>query len=259
MHRVDTDGHVGNLFDEGDPGVPRLPTQIDSEILNAFQEELANTIEGGGVTLVKNTNTQLRDLVLSNSVAERVKFGFYSGLQAGYAVQNAVWTGSQWNRVDSGRDAFLFVFGNFNSAPGFAGTGFSILVSPSADGDTNLTFKLEWDTLGAGRGPLVLPDVTAYSAWAATAQNGWAATGGTGTGSWKDAQGYVCLQGAVTGGTSGQSCGTLPVHHRPAIAKVFTAVETGTGTLVRVVINTDGTVVPTGANTNVYLDGIRFR
>ena len=63
MHRIDTDGHVGNLFDEGDPGVPRLPTQVDSEILNAFQEELANFITSQGIALVKNTNTQLTSAV----------------------------------------------------------------------------------------------------------------------------------------------------------------------------------------------------
>ncbi len=63
MHRIDTDGHVGNMFDEGDPGVPRLPTQVDSEILNAFQEELANAIEDLGGTLVKNTNNQLSALL----------------------------------------------------------------------------------------------------------------------------------------------------------------------------------------------------
>lgn len=64
MHRVDTDGHVGNLFDEGDPGVPRLPTVIDSEIMNALQEEIAGTVEAAGITLVKNTNTQLKAAVV---------------------------------------------------------------------------------------------------------------------------------------------------------------------------------------------------
>lgn len=63
MHRVDTNGNVANHFDEGDPGVPRLPTQIDAAILNAFQEELANAIEGMGVTLVKGTNNQLATII----------------------------------------------------------------------------------------------------------------------------------------------------------------------------------------------------
>jgi hypothetical protein len=63
MHLVDTDGHVSNQFDEGDPGVPRLPTVIDSEIMNAFQNELANIVLAHGFSLVKNTNTQVMDIV----------------------------------------------------------------------------------------------------------------------------------------------------------------------------------------------------
>lgn len=59
MHRVDADANVSNMFDEGDPLVPRNPTQIDADWLNAVQEELANAIEGLGVTLVKGTNNQL--------------------------------------------------------------------------------------------------------------------------------------------------------------------------------------------------------
>lgn len=63
MHRVDTSGNVANHFDDGDPLVPRLPTQVDAAILNAFQEELANAIEAMGVTLIKGTNNQLATLI----------------------------------------------------------------------------------------------------------------------------------------------------------------------------------------------------
>lgn len=59
MHEIDTDGHVSNQFDEGDPGVPRNPTQVDPDWLNAVQNELVNAIETAGVTLAKGTNTQL--------------------------------------------------------------------------------------------------------------------------------------------------------------------------------------------------------
>src|SRR5688572_9132563 len=59
MHRVDTEGHSSNLFQ--DSSLPR--TIVDDDILNAFQEELANTVVA--VTpLVKGTNTQLRDIVV---------------------------------------------------------------------------------------------------------------------------------------------------------------------------------------------------
>jgi hypothetical protein len=63
MHRIDADAHVGNLFNEGDPGVPRLPTQIDKHWLNMVQEELVALATDAGITLVKGTNTQLRDSI----------------------------------------------------------------------------------------------------------------------------------------------------------------------------------------------------
>lgn len=63
MHRIDADGHVGNTFSDGDPSIPTRATQVDDDWLNAVQEEVANSIEGAGVTLVKGTNTQLRDIL----------------------------------------------------------------------------------------------------------------------------------------------------------------------------------------------------
>ncbi len=59
MHRIDADSHVANLFDEGDPGVPRAPTQVDADWLNAVQETLCDPIEAMGLTLVKGDHTQL--------------------------------------------------------------------------------------------------------------------------------------------------------------------------------------------------------
>ena len=79
MHRIDTDGHVTNLFDEGDPLVPRQPTQIDKHWLNAIQEEIVNVILDGasGVgALVKGTNTQLlaaiRGIVVNRTTAQTI-------------------------------------------------------------------------------------------------------------------------------------------------------------------------------------------
>lgn len=59
MHRTDADAHVGNMFDEGDPLVPRQPTQLDKYWLNAVQEEIVGVILDAGISLVKGTNTQL--------------------------------------------------------------------------------------------------------------------------------------------------------------------------------------------------------
>lgn len=51
MHRIDGLDHVGNMFDEGDPMVPRLPTKLTPNWFNAVQEELCNVVEGAGITL----------------------------------------------------------------------------------------------------------------------------------------------------------------------------------------------------------------
>jgi hypothetical protein len=59
MHRTDGNAHVGNMFDAGDPLVPRLPTQVDKDWLNAIQEELVGVVLDAGIALVKGTNTQL--------------------------------------------------------------------------------------------------------------------------------------------------------------------------------------------------------
>ena len=59
MHRIDGDSHVSNLFDEGDPGVPRNPTQITAKWLNAVQEELCNFLVDRGITLDDGNDEQL--------------------------------------------------------------------------------------------------------------------------------------------------------------------------------------------------------
>lgn len=59
MHRTDGNGHVANMFDDGDPGVPTVGTQIEESWLNAVQEEIVGVVTDAGISLVKNTNTQL--------------------------------------------------------------------------------------------------------------------------------------------------------------------------------------------------------
>jgi hypothetical protein len=51
MHRTEGDGHVSNLFDPGDPFIPRPATQMTYDWANAVQEELCSVIEGRGLTL----------------------------------------------------------------------------------------------------------------------------------------------------------------------------------------------------------------
>lgn len=53
MHAIDTNGAVSSKFDPGDPGVPRLPTQVDHHWCNAVQEELLSILAAASVTPVK--------------------------------------------------------------------------------------------------------------------------------------------------------------------------------------------------------------
>ncbi len=91
MHRIDADANVANMFDEGDPGVPRAPTQVDADWLNAVQEEVANAIEdadGGNTTLVKGTNTQLKSVLVFKQGAQTLTGR--KTLQAGATLTQSV-------------------------------------------------------------------------------------------------------------------------------------------------------------------------
>lgn len=59
MFRIDTDGNVGGMWDEGNPSVPRLPTQFSAEFMNHVQEELAAVVLAAGLTLDKTNRGQL--------------------------------------------------------------------------------------------------------------------------------------------------------------------------------------------------------
>lgn len=59
MHRVDGLDHVGNMFDEGDPMVPREATQVTVDWLNDVQENVARAVEKSGQALVKGSYDQL--------------------------------------------------------------------------------------------------------------------------------------------------------------------------------------------------------
>jgi len=65
MFRIDSDGHLNNLFTDGDPQAGTPATVISAAWLNALQEEIANVIEGAGITLEKGTNTQLLAALLA--------------------------------------------------------------------------------------------------------------------------------------------------------------------------------------------------
>lgn len=70
MHRIDTSGHSGNMFTDGNPGLGVEATVVDDNFMNALQEEIVNVIlTKAGIALVKDTNTQLTtalELIYSN-------------------------------------------------------------------------------------------------------------------------------------------------------------------------------------------------
>lgn len=92
-------------------------------------------------------------------------------------------------------------------------------------------------------------------------QNSWVNFGGSSdvAGYWKDPLGFVVLKGVVKSGTVGSAAWTLPPGYRPVAKREFGTISNGA--IGYVVVNTDGTVVPTtpSSNTSVMLDGIRFR
>lgn len=137
MHRIDTDGHVGNQFNEGDPLVPRLPTQIDKHWLNAVQEELVSIVldaASGIGALVKGTNNQvlaaLRAILVNRTTAQTIAGAktFTSALSAaaGISVDQSAAPGADLVALEvtgkgTGRAA------NFNGGAdggGIAATGF---------------------------------------------------------------------------------------------------------------------------------------
>ena len=64
MHRIDAPGFApGNLWTEGVPSSSIPATTVGAEFQNDLQEEIVNTILGVGITLVKGTQTQLRDAI----------------------------------------------------------------------------------------------------------------------------------------------------------------------------------------------------
>lgn len=64
MHRIDGDGHVGNLFTEGNPAIPQVATQVTDDWLNDMQENVCEAVTAAGIALVKGDYFQLREALL---------------------------------------------------------------------------------------------------------------------------------------------------------------------------------------------------
>lgn len=176
MHRVDADSHVGNLFDGGDPLVPRLPTQVDPDWLNAVQEEIVNVILAAGVALAKGVNTQLSSVLLLK-VTDQVAAGIKT-LTDGLVATGKATTGNAGVSATGGTHLAA-------PGPGVFGQG-GTLVGGGAGNSPGV-----WGAGGTGnKGPGVF---------------GVGGTGGTGPGEASGVEGIASAAGAY--GVYGKSTG----------------------------------------------------
>jgi hypothetical protein len=63
MKRTDADGHVSNLYTDGNPSLGVVATVLNASAMNAIQEEICNVIEGAGITLDPLDSTQLKQAI----------------------------------------------------------------------------------------------------------------------------------------------------------------------------------------------------
>lgn len=79
MHRVDTEGHVGNLFVDGNPQLGQQGTIFSHAWANDVQENICHVIVEAGIELEKGDGDQLllaiQTLIAAAAAASRVKPG----------------------------------------------------------------------------------------------------------------------------------------------------------------------------------------
>lgn len=71
MHRIDGSGHLNGTFVAEDPFNNQPGTLITPDWLNAVQDEIANVINAGSISLDKNNNSQLEQAIL-NLIAQAI-------------------------------------------------------------------------------------------------------------------------------------------------------------------------------------------
>lgn len=134
MHRIDGPGAtIDNLFTEGDPtqGVPA--TTVTGAWLNALQEEVANAVEGAGLTLDKSDNTQLYQALVA-LVLQNQQIGFDTG---DVKLTLATSAPAGWLMCDDG------TIGNAGSA-----------ATSRANDDCEALYKLLWNNVADGFAPV---------------------------------------------------------------------------------------------------------
>jgi hypothetical protein len=82
MHRVDSSGHLANLFTNGNPGTGQPATELEEDWHNDVQEELCNLIEAANITLVKGDQTQLQAALATGLVTQKMAGGTSNAVEA---------------------------------------------------------------------------------------------------------------------------------------------------------------------------------
>lgn len=65
MHRIDSEGHVGNRFTEGNPQTGQQATILGAKWHNSIQEELAHLVEFANIALDTGDDTQVRQAIVA--------------------------------------------------------------------------------------------------------------------------------------------------------------------------------------------------
>lgn len=283
MHRIDGSDHVAGMFSQGDPTVPRAPTQTTEAWLNALQEEIREVIVTlAGTALVKADNTQLRVALAKVFMRPGVNPSHGLTLPDGLLIAGATSAGGGTN---SGQQRIIFKA----EASGF-GSGFWLTINAgwsigsaqwSKDNSASPAVAM-FLVAGALAGPVPFAGCSFYrfdgagpwvdSAWtpinkaitlpysASYADTGGGKSLGVYYG---DVGGDVCIEGCTSNvaGAITDPIATLPAGFRPATEKRFaSSYLNGTYLHCTVLISTAGVITTDAAvGAQVRLDGIRFR
>lgn len=175
MHRIDTPtaqidkfGPGKNGFTNGDPATGRRATDLNSDMWDAVQEEMANAIEGNGIALDKSKHNQLY-LAIQKAITDP---GFLKkannlsdvdnvpeargNLGLGTAATKNVGTGREEIGINGtfgvGGDTPILPSANTLDVLKSKPTGKYAVNAPSSDMPSNsISYELDWSSTASGR------------------------------------------------------------------------------------------------------------
>lgn len=134
MQRTNGNGHIDHYFVEEDVNIGREPTQITAAWMNAVQEELATAIEGSGLSLNSNDNSQLLKVLQNIS-------GYMIGEIAMFSTPNTPTNFLKCNGAAISRTVYSDLFDKLVTSQGFTSQTFTVnIASPAIFTKTNHGF-----------------------------------------------------------------------------------------------------------------------